>query len=279
MPFLSEPEPPRGQPLPVLPGVRRIVAANPGPMTYRGTNTYLVDTEDGLVVLDPGPANHPEHVDAILAAAAGGVGLILVSHHHQDHIGAVPALQAATGAPVAGFRQRAIPEFEPDTKLDDGDRVAGLTALHTPGHAPDHLCFAWRAQDGTRLLFSADHVMSWSTTVVSPPSGDMRAYFASLERLLAREQDDVYLPGHGPMLPQPRDLVRELLLHRQAREQAVAEALAGGAPASTQALMEAIYTELHPSLRGAAERNVLAHLLKLEAEGRVARDGELWRST
>src|SRR5207248_1491252 len=131
-------------------------------------------------------------------------------------------------------------------------------------------------KDGTEVLFSADHVMSWSTSVVSPPGGDMADYFASL-RLLLDRTDDVFLPGHGPPLRQPGDLVREMLTHRTAREQAIESALAGGA-AGTYALMDALYSQVHPRLRRAAERNVLAHLLKLEGEGKVRREGELWRA-
>jgi glyoxylase-like metal-dependent hydrolase (beta-lactamase superfamily II) len=277
MPFLTEDVPERGAAVPVIPGVRRIVAANPGPMTYHGTNTYLIESPDGMVVLDPGPDGHPEHVEAILRATGGKVDLILVSHHHHDHIGAVPALKQATGAPTAGFHQQAIPEFAPDIKIADGDPVAGMTAIHTPGHAPDHLCFAMPLSGGAAILFSADHVMSWSSTVVSPPSGDMRAYFRSLDRLLAQEEE-IYLPGHGPPLDRPRKLVRELLEHRQARERAIARALDGGAPADTYTLMDTLYSQVDPRLRRAAERNVLAHLLKLEQEGRVRREGELWRA-
>jgi glyoxylase-like metal-dependent hydrolase (beta-lactamase superfamily II) len=276
MPFLTEPEPERGAVLPVMPGISRIVAANPGPMTYHGTNTYLIDTAEGLVVLDPGPEDHPEHVEAILRATGAEVALILVSHTHHDHVGAVPALQEATGAPTVGFRLSGSESFEPDIKLADGDMIAGMLSIHTPGHASDHLCFALPASDGTAVLFSADHVMSWSTSVVSPPGGDMVAYFASLRRLLDRT-DDVFLPGHGPSLPEPRELVREMLTHRMAREQAIEAALAGGA-AGTYALMDALYSAVHPRLRRAAERNVLAHLLKLEAEGKVLREGELWRA-
>jgi glyoxylase-like metal-dependent hydrolase (beta-lactamase superfamily II) len=276
MPFLTEPEPERGAVLPVMPGISRIVAANPGPMTYYGTNTYLIDTPDGLVVLDPGPEDHPEHVEAILRATGPNVALILVSHTHHDHVGAVPALQEATGAPTVGFRRSGIESFEADIKLADGDAVAGMTAIHTPGHASDHLCFALEVSDGTAVLFSADHVMSWSTSVVSPPGGDMMDYFASL-RLLLDRADDVFLPGHGPPLPEPRTLVREFLTHRMARERAIETALAGGA-AGTYALMDALYSQVHPRLRRAAERNVLAHLLKLEAEGKVMRDGEQWHA-
>jgi glyoxylase-like metal-dependent hydrolase (beta-lactamase superfamily II) len=257
-----------------MPGISRIVAANPGPMTYYGTNTYLIETPDGIAVLDPGPEDHPEHVEAILRATGPKVALILVSHTHHDHIGAVPALQQATGAPTVGFRESGSPAFDPDIKLDDGDTIAGMTAVHTPGHASDHICLALPARDGTAVLFSADHVMSWSTSVVSPPDGDMAAYFESLRKLLDRS-DDAFLPGHGPPLPEPRNLVREMLAHRMMREQAIRRKLAQG-PAGTYALMDTLYSQVHPRLRRAAERNVLAHLLKLEAEGKVRRDGEMW---
>jgi glyoxylase-like metal-dependent hydrolase (beta-lactamase superfamily II) len=274
MAFLTEPEPERDTLQHVLPGVSRVVAANPGPMTYYGTNTYLVDTTDGLVVLDPGP-DDPKHVEAVLRATGGNVTLILLSHTHHDHVGAVPALREATGAPTAGFQRSALLSFDPDIKLADGDTVAGMEAIHTPGHASDHLCYAYRAHDGQKVLFSADHVMSWSSSVVSPPDGDMAAYFNSLRILLDRD-DEVFLPGHGPRLPDPRDLVRDLLHHRAVREQEIATALAKG-PSDTYTLMDALYSQVHPRLRRAAERNVLAHLLKLEGEGKVMRDGEVWR--
>ena len=279
MPFLTEPEPERDVLQPVLPGINRVVAANPGPMTYHGTNTYLIDTTEGLVVLDPGP-DDPTHVEAVLRATGGQVALILVSHTHHDHVGAVAALQEATGAPTAGFRESGVATFEADVKLADGDTIAGMLALHTPGHASDHLCYALdtvdRSAGPSKVLFSADHVMSWSSSVVSPPDGDMAAYFASLHILLERD-DEVFLPGHGPKLPEPRNLVRELLHHRMARERAIEEALGGGA-ANTYTLMDTLYSQVHPRLRRAAERNVLAHLLKLEGEGKVMRDGEVWRA-
>ncbi len=276
MPFLTEPEPERDTVQSVMPGISRIVAANPGPMTYYGTNTYLIDTPDGIVVLDPGPEEHPEHIEAILRATGPNVALILVSHTHHDHIGAVPALREATGAPTVGFRLSGSDAFEADIKLANGDMVAGMQAIYTPGHASDHLCFALPAKDGTAVLFSADHVMSWSTSVVSPPGGNMSDYFASL-RLLLDRSDDVFLPGHGPALPQPQDLVREMLTHRMLREQAIQKSLAQTA-AGTFTLMNSLYSQVHPRLRRAAERNVLAHLLKLESEGKVVRDGEVWRA-
>jgi glyoxylase-like metal-dependent hydrolase (beta-lactamase superfamily II) len=148
--------------------------------------------------------------------------------------------------------------------------------VHTPGHALDHLCFSLPVRNGDKVLFSADHVMSWSTSIVSPPGGDMKDYFNSLEILLKRE-DDVYLPGHGPPLRDPRDLVRAMLAHRVMREHAIAEKLRQG-PASTYMLMDTLYSQVNPRLRRAAERNVLAHLLKMEVEGKVSRDGENWRS-
>ena len=166
--------------------------------------------------------------------------------------------------------------FSADIKLADGDTIAGMTALHTPGHASDHLCFALTLADHTQVLFSADHVMSWSTSIVSPPDGDMGDYFASL-RLLLDRTDDVFLPGHGPPLHNPRELVREMLTHRMARERAIATRLNEGA-ADTYTLMDTLYSQVNPRLRKAAERNVLAHLLKMEADGKVVRDGELWRT-
>jgi glyoxylase-like metal-dependent hydrolase (beta-lactamase superfamily II) len=276
MPFLTEPEPERGASLPVMPGINRIIANNPGPMTYFGTNTYLIQTPDGLAVLDPGPEGHPEHVDAILKHSGGKVALILVSHTHHDHVGAVPALQAATGAPTVGFRTSAIEAFNPDIKLDHGSSIAGMVALHTPGHASDHVCLALPAANGDKVLFSADHVMSWSTSIVSPPGGDMRDYFASLNLLLDRD-DDIYLPGHGPPLRKPQVLVRAMLTHRMIREQAIMRKLADG-PFDTHTIMDALYSQLDPRLRRAAERNVLAHLLKMEAEGKAVREGGLWRA-
>ncbi len=276
MSFLTEPEPERGARLPVLAGISRIVANNPSPMTYYGTNTYLIETPEGMVVLDPGPDGHPEHVEAIMRHTGGQIAYILVSHTHHDHVGAVPALQAATGAPTVGFRASATEAFDPDIKLDHETMFAGMQALHTPGHASDHLCFARVQPNQEKVLFSADHVMSWSTSIVSPPGGNMRDYFNSLNLLLGRD-DEIYLSGHGPLLREPRKLVRALLAHRMLREQAIARKLTEG-PVDTYTIMDALYSQLNPRLRKAAERNVLAHLLKMESEGSALQEGALWRS-
>ncbi len=196
MGFLTEPEPPRGVAQEVLPGIRRIVARNPGVMTYHGTNTYLIDGAAGLTVLDPGP-DDPQHVAEIMAAAGpNGIQRILLTHTHGDHYGAVPALRAASGAPVYSYARSARPDFTPDHKLNDQDEVAGLKAVFTPGHAPDHLCFEYTVPAAGKLLFSGDHVMSWSSSIVSPPGGDMRDYYCSLQLLLQ--------PGRGAVPAGPR---------------------------------------------------------------------------
>jgi glyoxylase-like metal-dependent hydrolase (beta-lactamase superfamily II) len=271
MAFLTEPEPKRGVALPVVPGISRIVANNPSLMTYHGTNTYLIEAEGGFVVLDPGP-DDDGHLKDILAAAQGQVSAIILSHTHPDHLGATAALKARTGATTHSFHLSADPTFSPDVLLRDGDMVAGLMAIHTPGHASDHLCFA-RA-DG--LVFSADHVMSWSSSIVSPPGGDMAAYVTSLRLMLSRD-DRLYLPGHGPPLPNPRLYVTELLNHRLKREQAILQTL-HKAPHTTWDLVDRLYSKSHPWLRWAAERNVVAHLLKMQAEGLVLNEGECWWS-
>ena len=271
MPFLTEPEPARELAIPVAPGIARIVAANPGAMTYHGTNTYLIEGAAGTTVLDPGP-DDPAHVRAILRATGGRVAHILLSHTHDDHLGALASLRAATGARAHAWHGARTADFSPDIPLDDGDTVAGWTALHTPGHAADHLCFA-RA-DGT--IVTGDHVMTWSTSVVSPPAGDMAAYLAALRRLLGRD-DRLLLPGHGPPLAAPRAYLRHLLAHREQREAAVLAAIAGQ-PRSAAAVTDQVYPRLTPRLRAAAERTVLAHLLKLQDEGRAAPHGDAWRS-
>jgi hydroxyacylglutathione hydrolase len=298
IPFLREDPLPPGAVEEIAPGLRRIRCDNPGPFTFRGTNTYLLGRGGDVAVIDPGPEN-AAHRAAILRATEGErVTRILVTHTHYDHSQGVPGLVAATrGAPTLGFGPHATPPgeggeggdhgFHPDIRLPDGAVVEAsdwrLTALHTPGHCANHLCFALE-MDGTRgVLFSADHVMAWSTTVVSPPDGDMTAYMASLAKLAARgEADALYLPGHGPRLPDPARYVAALAAHRREREQRVLEALrrAGGG-ATAEALVPPVYgPELDPRLVRGAARSLLAHLLKLEAEGAAARDAAgRWSAT
>ncbi len=267
--FLSEPAPQYGTPEQITPRLRRLVAPNPGMMTYRGTNTWLLDTDDGITVIDPGP-DDAAHMAALLAATGGAVRRILLTHTHSDHLGATAALKAATGASVLGWGKPWKAGFAPDEALADADSVAGLTALHTPGHASDHLCFAWD-QGG---LFSGDHVMSWNTSIVSPPDGDMGAYMDSLRLLMARS-DAVFYCGHGPVLDNPQGLMRAMLGHRMARESAVLGALADGAE-TPAAITDRLYGDLDARIKPAAERTVLAHLLKLQGEGRAALQAGTW---
>lgn len=270
------------------PGVRRILCNNPSAFTFRGTNTYLIG-RGRVAVLDPGPADEA-HLAAILAALRGEVVThILVSHTHRDHSPGARALQEATGAPMLAFAPHLTPageggeggdhDFQPDIRLADGEALEGgdwrLTALHTPGHCGNHLCFAL---EDSGILFSADHVMSWSTSVVSPPDGDMAAYMRSLERLQAREgRDRMLLPGHGPAITEPAPFLAALAAHRQKREERVIAALANKGRATADELVGPVYGPMDPRLIRAAGRSLLAHLIKLEAEGAVRRDGEAWR--
>jgi glyoxylase-like metal-dependent hydrolase (beta-lactamase superfamily II) len=289
IPFLKQDSLPPGEVEQAAPGIRRILCGNPGPFTFRGTNTWIIGAGSSVAVLDPGPED-AAHRDAILRATAGErISHILVSHTHRDHSPGVAALQAATGAPSHGFGPHMTPPdqggeggdhgFAPDITLADGAVVEDdgwrLSAIHTPGHCANHLCFAL---DGTGVLFSADHVMSWSTTVVSPPDGDMAAYMASLARLRARD-DRLFLPGHGPALPEPAAFMAALVAHRLEREAMVLDALRAARRATAQALVPAVYgPALDARLVPAAARSLLAHLIKLEAEGAAARDGEAWEA-
>lgn len=267
MSFLEESVPPRGVLLPVLPGISRIVANNPSVMTYHGTNSWFIDHGDDLIIIDPGP-NDAAHLRDLLTAIDGRVlKYIFLTHTHIDHSGNAKALKQATGAPVVSYKQPSKASFAPDMRLDDGESVAGLKAVHTPGHASDHLCFQFRASNNQKILFSGDHVMSWSSSIVNPPDGDMQAYYSSLELLLSRD-DDVYLCGHGPLLDAPRRLVGELLSYRQFREKTIVTELQKQ-DWSIAALAAALYNKQDPFLKAASQRNVLAHLLKLTAEGIV----------
>jgi glyoxylase-like metal-dependent hydrolase (beta-lactamase superfamily II) len=266
---------------PVAPGIRRIVANNPGPFTFRGTGTYIVG-EGKVAVIDPGP-DLDEHVDALLDSLRGEtITHILVTHTHRDHSPAAAAVKTATGAPTYGFGPHAggkrgeagVEEggdwdFTPDITVQDGDAIDGpgwrFEAVHTPGHTSNHLCFA--LPDGG-ILFSGDHVMGWSTSVIAPPDGDMAAYMASLDKLL-RRGDAVYWPTHGPAITAPHEHVRAFIAHRREREAGILACLGDGV-GRIDAMVERLYVGLNPSLKRAAERSVLAHLIDLVERGMVA---------
>jgi glyoxylase-like metal-dependent hydrolase (beta-lactamase superfamily II) len=267
------------------PLVRRIVANNPSPFTFKGTGTYLIGRSE-VAVIDPGPLD-AAHLAAMLRALDGAtVSHILVTHSHIDHSPLAAALKAATGAPVLAFGPHPAHGsagemggdrgFVPDRRLEDGAVVVGrgwaLEAIHTPGHASNHLCFALE-QEGS--IFTGDHVMGWSTSVVSPPDGDMAAYMVSLDRL-RRRPEALYIPAHGPEIADGPGFTRALLGHRRQREAGILRRLETG-PATVADLVAQLYRTLDPRLIGAAGRSVLAHLIKLEAEGKVASDGALYR--
>jgi glyoxylase-like metal-dependent hydrolase (beta-lactamase superfamily II) len=269
------------------PLVRRVLAPNGSPFTYTGTQTYLVGGGDGLAVIDPGPAES-DHLDALVRAIADAPVLaIACTHTHRDHSPAAAPLAARTGAPVIGCAPLAIESDEPradapfdkayapDRVVGDGERLSGpgwtLTALATPGHTSNHLCFAL---EESGALFTGDHVMGWSTTVVAPPDGDMAAYMASLEKLRERA-DRVYYPAHGPAVHNPRQLVRGMIGHRRQRERQILKLL-GHRPQAIAELVPLMYKGVDRRLWPAAGQSVKAHLIELERQGRVVRDGEGW---
>jgi glyoxylase-like metal-dependent hydrolase (beta-lactamase superfamily II) len=272
------------------PLVRRVLAPNPSPYTFTGTQTYVVGAGGQVAVIDPGPAGTSEqmginsegHVEAILAAVGDArIAAILCTHTHRDHSPASRPLQAATGAPIIGCAALALeddgpradaafdPLYAPDRVLMDGERLTGdgwtIEAVHTPGHTSNHLCYALVESDA---LFTGDHVMGWSTSVVSPPDGDMAAYMASLDKLYQRS-DRVYYPAHGPQVDNPRQFVRGMIGHRRQRERQILRLLEQGAHAIPD-FVAAMYKGLDPRLHGAAGRSVLAHLLDLRQRARVS---------
>lgn len=277
-------DPAWGAAVEVAPGVRRLTARNPGPFTFHGTNTYLVG-EDRLAVIDPGPDDEAHVADILHAAAGRPIAAILVTHTHRDHSPAAARLAALTGAATFGEgpHRPARPgrdgtaasdasgdiAFRPDRPMRDGDSFGGdgfrLTAVATPGHAANHLAFAL---EGTGVLFSGDHVMAWSTTVVAPPDGDMTDYMASLALLSARD-DRLYLPGHGGAISDPAEHLAGLAAHRLAREAAILEAVTSGA-GDVAAVVGRVYRGLDPRLVPAAGLSVTAHLYALEERGAVA---------
>ncbi|MGH9016509.1 MAG: MBL fold metallo-hydrolase [Acidimicrobiales bacterium] len=267
-----------GRPLALSPRVTRLTAPNPGMMTGPGTNSYLVGTTD-LAVVDPGP-DDAGHVAALvsrgLVSRGGGWGRgrgrirwIVVTHTHLDHSPAAAALAGATGAEVIGYDAR--DDFVPDRPAAEGDTVAGpgfrLRALHTPGHASNHLC--WLLEE-ERLLFSGDHVMAGSTVVIAPPDGDMILYLASLERLLALDPPLAAIaPGHGPLLTDPPSAVLAIIAHRLEREARVVAALGATGSARVEELLPVVYPDTPPELLPVAAKSLWAHLRKLVVEGRA----------
>ena len=266
----------------ITPCVRRIVANNPGPFTYHGTGTYVLG-RGNVAIVDPGPLS-VAHVEALLAALDGErITHQLITHTHLDHSPAARLVRERTGAQTYGFGPHgqgryergarveagADTDFVPDTTLRSGDEVEGdgwsVRAVHTPGHCSNHLCFAL-AQD--RILLTGDHVMGWSTSVVSPPDGDMRDYVQSLELLLERE-DDIYLPTHGPAIDDPKPFVRSLIEHRRQREQQIMQCLVQGID-RISAMVPRMYQSTPAVLHPAAARSVFSHMLDLLERGWVA---------
>jgi glyoxylase-like metal-dependent hydrolase (beta-lactamase superfamily II) len=272
----------------IVPGVRRIVADNPGPFTFKGTVTYIVG-RGKVAIIDPGPDDE-RHVEAVLDAVRGEtVTHILVTHTHRDHSPAVPAIKAATGATVLaeGPHRASRPlnagevprmeasndmDFRPDRALADGEVVSGdgfaLEAVTTPGHTANHMAFALR---GTDVMFSGDHVMGWSTTIVAPPDGAMTDYMDSLNKL-AQRREQIYLPGHGGAIREATRFVAGLILHRKAREASILHRLGKG-ETDIATIVRAVYIGLDPRLTNAAGFSVLAHMEDLVARGVVATDG------
>ena len=269
------------------PLVRRVLAPNPSPYTYTGTQTYLVGAEKRIAVIDPGPDEHA-HLDALVAAIGDAeVAAIMCTHTHRDHSPAARPLAERTGAPIVGCAPLVLDDsgpradasfdrtYEPDRILRNGEAMTGpgwtLRAVHTPGHTSNHLCFAL---EESGALFTGDHVMGWSTSVVVPPDGNMGDYMASLDTLYARG-DRVYYPAHGAQIDNPRQLVRGMIGHRRQRENQIVRILTEG-PRTAAEFVPAMYKGLDPRLNGAAEMSVTAHLIDLERRGLVTRLGEVW---
>ena len=263
----------------IAPGVRRLVALNAGYLTGPGTNSYLFGHERFLI-LDPGPLEEP-HIERLMQETAGRIDAVLVTHTHRDHSPAAAVIAARSGAPLLG---RAAPTsgpqdstFVPTRELQDGEVIefetGRLRALHTPGHASNHVCYLL---EGSGLLFTGDHLMQGSTVVIAPPDGDMAQYVASLQRLL-REPVQALAPGHGLVIEDAPAEIARIIAHRLQREAKVLQRLAPLGPTSLSALLPSVYDDVDARLHVLARASLLAHLLKLEQESRVRRSGEdLW---
>jgi glyoxylase-like metal-dependent hydrolase (beta-lactamase superfamily II) len=270
------------------PLVRRVLAANPSAFTFTGTQSYLVGTGAAVAVIDPGP-DEPEHLRALLEAVGSAkLTAILCTHTHRDHSPAAAPLAQLTGAPVIGCAPLAIVDggprsdapfdqtYAPDHILADGESVSGpgwtLTALATPGHTSNHLCFALQESGA---LFTGDHVMGWSTSVIAPPDGEMSAYMVSLQKLYDRT-DRVYYPAHGPQIDKPQQLVRGMMGHRRQRERQIVRLIQEGL-GTIEEMVPRMYQGVDRALWPAAGRSVLAHLLDLEKRGIAAAESDRWK--
>lgn len=278
-------EVPYGQLIEQEPGIARLLAPNPSPYTQTGTQVHLIGSGE-VAVLDPGPFE-PGHLQALLSAIGGRpVAAILVTHTHRDHSPAANPLREATGAPVIGCTPLVLEglgdgaeafdaAYAPDRVLDDGESIEvdgrRLTALHTPGHTSNHLCFA---DEGSGALFSGDHVMGWSTSVVIPPDGSMGDYLRSLDKLRLRG-DRIYYPAHGDPVTDPQRLVRGMITHRVQRERQIVRRLEAGDRTIGQ-IVAAAYPGLDPRLARAAGASVWAHLVDLQERGLVSQAGSEW---
>ncbi len=267
----------------VAPGLRRIVCQNPGPFTFKGTNLYVIG-EGEVAVVDPGP-DAEDQIDVLLDALKGErITHILVTHCHSDHSGAVAALRALTGALTVGMTRPAndasigangpsgrsfVVPVDFDLAIEDESRVAGsgweAIAIHTPGHAPDHLCFFLPAQ---KILLSGDHVMGWNTSVIAPPEGNMGSYMRSMERLLERKEPVIYFPGHGGPIREPQRYVKALMIHRYWRESQITDCLRGGLHTISE-MVTRIYAGLDPSLSRAAALSLYAQLEFMAEKGAI----------
>lgn len=281
---------PTGDCITLEPLVARVLAPNPSPFTFSGTQTHIVGDRD-VAIIDPGP-DDPTHIDAIIRGIAGRpVTAIVITHTHRDHSPGSRPLAARTGAPIMGCAPLIVEmgprtdaafdtDYAPDRVMADGDVVTGdgwtLAAVATPGHTSNHLAFALpEAQEGAGALFSGDHVMGWSTTVVMPPDGDMTAFMASLEKLQGR-QEALYYPAHGDPVTNPQQLLRGLIGHRRQREAQILRAIDDGIETVPE-MVERMYAGVDRRLHGAARGSVLAHLIDLGGRGVVTSAGDRWR--
>lgn len=273
---------PHGDAISLSPLVTRVLAPNPSPFTYTGTQSYVVGDRD-VAVIDPGP-DEESHIAALLRTVAGRpVTAIMCTHTHRDHSPAAPTLAKATGAPIIGCAPFAINDdgpradaafdmgYAPDGVLGDGEAVTGegwtLRAIATPGHTSNHLCYALEEEGA---LFTGDHVMGWSTSVVSPPDGDMAAYMNSLQKLMDRT-DTVYYPAHGEAIPEPRRFVRGMMGHRKLREGQILRFLERNGASLITDMVAEMYRGVDARLHPAAGRSVQAHLIDLDARSLVRR--------